>query len=54
MIHLIDWHLRFNGGNKTRAARSLGISIRTLRYHVAGYPELMRWRLARPVPIGDR
>jgi DNA-binding NtrC family response regulator len=38
-------------GNKTHAARALGICLRTLRLKIARYPELAHYRRApRPHP----
>ena len=44
-IACIRIQLQKTGGNKTRAARDLGCSVRMIRMRCADTPELKQWRV---------
>lgn len=47
IIHEVDAVMSRFHGNKTHAAKHLGVSVRTLRYWIGAYIELEQWRLTR-------
>lgn len=42
--------LRRNGGNKSAAGRELGVSEKTIRYHIKLYPSLQELVTSSPRP----
>jgi len=47
MIGLVHDVLKRNGGNKTKAAKELGVTVRCVRKWIAKFDELSEFRNAR-------
>jgi DNA-binding NtrC family response regulator len=45
-LAVIQSALKHFDGNKSRAARALGVSVRTIRNKVAKYPELFEFKIS--------